>query len=60
MIAKLHEGDSFGEMALVNDQPRMSTIVTLTPVELLVLEKRPYLSLLRRERQDRLGKVREK
>ena len=43
-------------MALLNDQPRMSTIVTLAPVELLVLEKGPYLSLLQKERKERLDR----
>eukprot|EP00232_Nephroselmis_pyriformis_P000724 CAMPEP_0182912718 /NCGR_PEP_ID=MMETSP0034_2-20130328/37661_1 /TAXON_ID=156128 /ORGANISM="Nephroselmis pyriformis, Strain CCMP717" /LENGTH=529 /DNA_ID=CAMNT_0025049407 /DNA_START=103 /DNA_END=1688 /DNA_ORIENTATION=- len=38
-VATLSKGESFGEIALVKDQPRSATIVAKTRIELLVIHK---------------------
>ena len=43
----LHGGDFFGEIALVTDVPRTSTVTSSTPVRLLVLTKRDFQRLMR-------------
>ena len=48
-IATLRGGDFFGEIALVSDVPRTSTVTAETPVRLLVLTKRDFQRLLREQ-----------
>jgi CRP-like cAMP-binding protein len=50
-VATLRDGDFFGEIALVTDTPRTSTVTTETPVRLLVLTKRDFQRLLREQPQ---------
>jgi len=38
-LARLHGGEFFGEMALLNEMPRSATVESVDEVELLVLEK---------------------
>jgi CRP-like cAMP-binding protein len=38
-VAHLQPGDSFGEAALISDNPRNATVVSAEPSELLVIEK---------------------
>ncbi|KAI8852529.1 hypothetical protein BC829DRAFT_430613 [Chytridium lagenaria] len=46
-VLELAEGNGFGELALVNDQRRAATILTMTPCKLLRVEKGDYLRILR-------------
>jgi hypothetical protein len=46
-LARLGVGDHFGEMALLSDRPRNATVVAVTPVELAVLGKHNFLSMMR-------------
>jgi CRP/FNR family transcriptional regulator, cyclic AMP receptor protein len=39
-------GDSFGEMSLLSGGPRVATIETTTPAEVLVLDRREFASLI--------------
>jgi CRP-like cAMP-binding protein len=39
-------GDSFGEMSLLGSGPRVATVETTTPAEVLVLDRREFASLL--------------
>jgi CRP-like cAMP-binding protein len=50
-VATLRDGDFFGEIALVTDTPRSSTVTAETPVRLLVLTKRDFQRLLREQPQ---------
>ena len=43
LIASLHSGDIFGEMALITDDKRSATIVANSEVEVLVLSKDEFL-----------------
>jgi ATP-binding cassette subfamily B protein len=45
-LAVLHDGDYFGEMALVSDRPRNATVRARTPVQLYSLQRRDFLDLL--------------
>ena len=46
-LAVFEPGDSFGEMALLTDEPRSTTIVALTDLDLWVLPKDRFLSLVK-------------
>lgn len=47
-LARLGAGDFFGEMALLNQEPRSATVRTLTPVRALVLGREEFRSLIQR------------
>jgi len=42
----LHAGEYFGEMALVDDEPRSASVITLTPVKLMVITKADFKNFL--------------
>ena len=42
-------GDHFGEMALIDGEPRSVTVVAATPLQAMKLSHKPFLKLLRRE-----------
>lgn len=46
IVATLTDGQFFGEMALVSDEPRNATVKTVTDVEVLTLKKDDFRSLL--------------
>lgn len=50
-LAELRTGGHFGEMALVDQDRRSATAVALEPVHLLVLSRRKFYLLLRKEPQ---------
>lgn len=48
-------GEGFGEIALTNNKPRTASIMTKTPVEMIVLTKKNYdevFSNVERQRED--------
>lgn len=45
MLARLRDGDFFGEMALLGDQVRTATVEASTPSTLLRLSRRDVLQL---------------
>ena len=47
VVATLEDGDCFGEVALVMDQPRNATVRALSPAVLLTLERTHFQKLLR-------------
>ena len=46
VLARLGAGEYFGEMALLSNKPRNATVRTTAPVELAVLGKRNFLSMI--------------
>ena len=46
ILATLSDGQFFGEMALVSDEPRNATIKTITDLEALILKKEDFRHLL--------------
>jgi serine/threonine protein phosphatase PrpC len=48
-IVDLHRGVHFGEMALVDQSPRSATIRAKEPTRLLVLQRRDFYNLIRKE-----------
>jgi ATP-binding cassette subfamily B protein len=47
-VGILHDGDCFGELALLLDQPRAATIRMLSPGHLVSLRRGPFLALVER------------
>lgn len=45
-LARLGTGDFFGEMALLNDQPRSATVSAVSPVRALVLDKSDFRQMI--------------
>lgn len=45
-VAKLKTGQSFGELALINNEPRKATIMCLNDCYLAVLEQKDYSKVL--------------
>ncbi len=45
-LAELKAGDSFGEEALISDEPRNATVIMLTDGVLMRLDKKDFISLL--------------
>lgn len=45
-LARLGVGDFFGEMALLNDEPRSATVRALTPVRALIVGREDFRALL--------------
>jgi CRP-like cAMP-binding protein len=50
-VATMRAGDFFGEIALITDVPRTTTVTADTPVRPLVLTKRDFQRLLREQPQ---------
>lgn len=48
-IAELHAGVHFGEMALVDQSPRSATVVAREATRLLVVQRRSFYTLIRKE-----------
>ncbi|KAJ3027196.1 Cyclic nucleotide-binding domain-containing protein 2, partial [Rhizophlyctis rosea] len=46
-VAKLDAGQGFGDLALINDSPRLATIITSDPCELAVVEKADYNRIIK-------------
>ncbi|MEW6649303.1 MAG: ATP-binding protein [Chloroflexota bacterium] len=59
LLKILRSGDFFGEMAIIHDAPRAATITTLTPVEVLQLEREAFSVLLNTNSRLSLAMVRE-
>jgi CRP/FNR family cyclic AMP-dependent transcriptional regulator len=45
-VARLGPGDFFGELAVIDSTPRDATVVSTTPVELLVIARRRFWATL--------------
>jgi CRP/FNR family transcriptional regulator, cyclic AMP receptor protein len=46
ILSMLGPGDFFGEMALLDDEPRSATIVAIEPVELITIWRNDFLQIL--------------
>lgn len=46
ILARLHPGEHFGEMALIDRLPRSASVVAVSDGELLVIPKEPFLKIL--------------
>src|SRR6201996_8356634 len=47
----MEPGDTFGEIALLDGNPRTATASVMAPSELLIIAREPFLALLQREPQ---------
>jgi CRP-like cAMP-binding protein len=54
--AELHPGDFFGEMSLLDGEPRSATIVATTPLRLLIVDRSHFWRLLD-EAPDLVGRI---
>src|ERR1700694_5569383 len=46
ILSMLEAGDFFGEMALVDDEPRSATVIALEPLEVLTIWRSDFLQIL--------------
>ncbi len=51
ILSVLGPGDFFGEMALLDEEPRSATVVTLEATEMLLLRRKDFHSLLEQNRE---------
>jgi glucose-6-phosphate 1-dehydrogenase len=58
VLNSLGEGDFFGEMALLSDQPRAATVRAVEPCDLFVLDKSDFTRLVK-ERPELIGLLRD-
>jgi CRP-like cAMP-binding protein len=49
ILDMLGQGDFFGEMALLDQEPRSANVTAVEPTEILVLERRAFLNEIERE-----------
>jgi CRP-like cAMP-binding protein len=54
-IATVREGEMVGEMSLIDNKPRVATVIAETPMTLLVIEARAFSTLI-----DEIPEVRKK
>ncbi|KAJ3213313.1 Cyclic nucleotide-binding domain-containing protein 2 [Clydaea vesicula] len=47
VVSKLHEGDGFGELSLINEAPRAATITSDFRTELIRVEKHDYIRIMK-------------
>lgn len=47
-VLKLNTGASFGELALINNEPRAATVKCLTDCSFAVLEQKNYLKIIKK------------
>src|SRR4029078_7518415 len=47
----MEPGDAFGEIALLDGQPRTAAATTITPPELMITRREDFLGLVKREPQ---------
>ena len=47
VVKTMHEGDFFGELALLSDQPRSATVRAATPCDLFVLKQADFKRALK-------------
>lgn len=57
-IAILGSRETFGEMAILDSEPRSATVSVLEPVVALRIEREPFFELLATKRQIALGIIR--
>ena len=48
-LARLLPGDFFGEIALLDEGPRMASVVSETPLAAMVINRKPFQAILERE-----------
>ena len=53
-VGQLEAGGSFGELALLQSQPRAATIIALEATEFMTISKQDYLTLLKAADEERL------
>lgn len=58
VLNDLGEGDVFGELALLDPEPRMASVTALEATRLLRLEQAPFQELIRQQPEVALGVIR--
>lgn len=59
LLRELGMGDSLGEMSLLDDSPRTATVISASPVDLLVLHREDFLDVMTALPPDKLGQLRD-
>jgi CRP/FNR family transcriptional regulator, cyclic AMP receptor protein len=59
VLARLDAGQFFGEMTLVDEQPRSADVVAMSPTECAVLSRPDFWGLARKEPEIIVGTLRE-
>ena len=58
ILAVIGAGEFFGEMSLIDDEPRSASVITLEPCEFLAIPKESFLAVLRQNTEICLGVMR--
>jgi HEAT repeat protein len=58
LLNYLHESDVFGEMALLDDEPRVASVTAVEPTQLLRLEQGPFYELIADRPEVAIGLIR--
>ena len=57
LVKRLKEGESFGELALIYNKPRLATIRCATSCVFAVLQKKQYIDILKNAEQKNIVKA---
>ena len=55
-VARLKEGDSFGELALLTEKPRAATVVSVLNTELATLNKEQFRTIVGKVQEAQINK----
>jgi len=55
-VKELHAGEAFGELALLNNKPRLASIIAHENLVVAVLEKKDFMLILKEKEEQKLLK----
>ena len=53
-MKELHAGEAFGELALLNNKPRLASIIAHDTLDVAVLDKKDFMLILKEKEEQKL------